>query len=262
MIATALFERTSEAVRDLPSPQRDSVEEGIGALLGVLSAHGNALAKTEPERIEQVFRISYEVVSRLIESVPSSHAATCSGGAHEVVRSEKEQLAELIDWIRSVWPTSTDAERERLLSALDDPEDRAVDELSVDELRTRNLRRVQQMYAQVIDESYSVADLKTVKLSRQRLEQLRKERRLFAIAVPHHRGLFYPSWQFDEESRPWGWLREVIAEADRQGLDALSLHRVMCNPEAGDGTAPIELAKHGHMDVVRRVLQGSGELGG
>lgn len=132
-------------------------------------------------------------------------------------------------------------------------QDGELEERDIDQL---NEARHVALMNRVRNEALSGKELEAWGLSRQRLHQLREENRLFAIKIPQQRGLFYPRWQFDSET-----LREregvaVLIEAAKEfGIDPLSFHLMMTNPEAGDGVAPHELLEQGEVDHVLSILR-------
>jgi hypothetical protein len=111
-------------------------------------------------------------------------------------------------------------------------------------------------WRQAVRESLSTAELeKTFGVSRQRLEQLRRQKRLVGLRPPFERGFFYPVWEFDEEGRPRDLVPALIEAAEEARLDPLSLHQLMVS-ETATPRGPLMLAlkagEHDHvLDVVR-----------
>lgn len=113
---------------------------------------------------------------------------------------------------------------------------------------------IRQLHERLVRQSYSVRELAELGPSRQRLSQLRKEGRLFALHLPYKRSLLYPRWQFDGDLRPRPEMPELIAAATAAGLEPVDFQVLMTNVEAGDGTTPVELLDNGRHDVVLRII--------
>ena len=118
--------------------------------------------------------------------------------------------------------------------------------------------RLEALYRKLIRDSFTVKQLGELRLSRQRLLQLRGEARLFAVEVPYHKGLLHPRWQFDEGNRPRPEMPELIAAASDGGLDAVAFHELMLNPDAGGELAPIDLLDRGRVEEVLGILRAGG----
>lgn len=104
-------------------------------------------------------------------------------------------------------------------------------------------------------------------MSRQRLGQLRKEKKLLGVRSPIHREVYYPLWQFGEDGRPLGIMPRLIATAEEAGMGALALDALMTNPAVVEGEAggetPAELLRSGDPEaeeyvpgLVRAALSG------
>ena len=134
-------------------------------------------------------------------------------------------------------------------------------ESSDEDSEARARMRLHALHRRIVQDSYSVAELaEQMRLSRQRLKQLRDQDRLFAIEVPFHRGWFYPRWQFEIASgKPWAELPELIATARSAGLDAAGFHLLMSNPTAGDGISPLALLEAGDKEAVLQILRGANQ---
>lgn len=60
-------------------------------------------------------------------------------------------------------------------------------------------------------------------MSRQRLGQLRKEKRLLGLRLPIRREVYYPLWQFGEDGRPLGILPRLMEASEESGMGTLAL---------------------------------------
>lgn len=102
----------------------------------------------------------------------------------------------------------------------------------LEELEARNRLRVFARYREVEGRSFSGSELReSLGVSRQRLGQLREEKRLLGLRMPIHREVHYPAWQFDEAGRPLETIPRLIEAAEEAGLGALALDALMTNPE-------------------------------
>jgi hypothetical protein len=105
--------------------------------------------------------------------------------------------------------------------------------------------RMKGIYLRTIEESFSVTQLREeLGCSRQRLQQLREEDRLFAVDVPYERGLSYPRWQFDLSGRPREEMNSLIVAARASGLDALGFHLLMTGSR-GDERSGVQMLREG-----------------
>lgn len=117
-----------------------------------------------------------------------------------------------------------------------------------EELEMRNRLRVFARYRNIEGRSLPGSGLQErLGVSRQRLGQLRKEKKLLGLKLPIHREVHYPLWQFDESGRPLAEMRRLIEAAEDAGLGALALDALMTNPEAVDagGSTAAELLRTG-----------------
>ncbi len=135
-------------------------------------------------------------------------------------------------------------------------------EMADEELEASGRLQVLALYRAVEEESLSVAELEAAGISRQRLQQLRGQDRLLGIQLPFRRGFLYPRWQFAADLRPRDFLPEVLAAAREQGLDGLTVHRLMTRPDAGGELSPLALCEQGLLEQALNVLRAVGELGG
>jgi hypothetical protein len=146
-----------------------------------------------------------------------------------------------------------------LIEALAAPEVEGYPDLDDEEVERRARLRLQTLYAKVIRDSFTVADLRErYGTTRQRLKQLRDEDRLFGIDVPFQRGLLYPRWQFGlADGRPRAQMPKLIGAAREAHLDAIAFHMLMNNTAAGGGLSPLDLLEDGEEQAVLEILRGA-----
>lgn len=131
---------------------------------------------------------------------------------------------------------------------------------SLDELEVRNKLRVFARYREIEEHSLSGTGLQErLGVSRQRLGQLRKEKKLLGVRLPIHREIYYPLWQFGEDGRPLGIMPRLMGASEESGMGALTLDALMTNPaavegEAGDGKTPADLLRSGDPEAEEYVL--------
>ena len=134
--------------------------------------------------------------------------------------------------------------------------DRAPDEATLATLEVRNLLRVMAGWRELEARSLPGPMVQaTWRTTRQRLRQLRQERRLLGIAIPLRRELYYPAWQFAPDGAPLPGLPRLLAAAEEAGLDPVSLDALMTNPAAGDGEAPAERLRRGEEETVLALVR-------
>jgi hypothetical protein len=133
---------------------------------------------------------------------------------------------------------------------------------SLAELEKLNAATRFEQWRQAIRESFSTAELEEkFGVSRQRLEQLRKQRKLFGVQPPFERSFSYPAWQFDDDGRPRDLVPTLLEAAEEARIDALSLHRLMVS-ETATPRGPLLLAlKEGEDAYVLDVVRTSGAQG-
>jgi hypothetical protein len=136
------------------------------------------------------------------------------------------------------------------------------DEPSLAELEKLNAATRLEQWRQAIRESFTTAELEEkFEVSRQRLEQLRRQKKLFGVQPPFERGFSYPAWQFDEDGRPRDLVPALLEAAAEARIDALSLHRLMVS-EGATPRGPLLLAlKERDDDYVLNVIRSSGAHG-
>jgi hypothetical protein len=132
------------------------------------------------------------------------------------------------------------------------PEDPVhADERLLRELEAENLLRVYAGYREIELRSVPGEELRRrLGVSRQRLEQLRAQRRLLGMRLPFRKSYYYPVWQFDEEGEPLASMPRLLKAAEEAGMDAEDLDAFMTNAAVGDGRAPHELLKAGEEEPV------------
>lgn len=151
-------------------------------------------------------------------------------------KGEREALSETFSGVARVLLRGSPEEilslEKRLREAPDD-EGREQEELA--ELEARNRLRVFARYREVERRSFPGSVLQgRLGVSRQRLGQLRVEKKLLGLRLPIHREVYYPAWQFDEEGGPLEAMPRLIAAAEDSGLGALALDALMTNSGAVD----------------------------
>jgi hypothetical protein len=132
------------------------------------------------------------------------------------------------------------------------PEDPAnADERLLRELEAENLLKVYASYREIERRSVTGEDLRQrLGVSRQRLEQLRAQRRLLGMRLPFRKSYYYPVWQFDEAGRPLASMPRLLKAAEEVGMDAEDLDAFVTNAAVGNGKAPHELLKAGEEELV------------
>ena len=182
----------------------------------------------------------------------------------ELPKGEREALSGAISGIVRVLISGSAAD----IAALEEKlrrDERRTD--SLDELEARNRLRVFARYRGIEERSLSGSGLQEqLGVSRQRLGQLRKEKKLLGVRLPIHREVHYPLWQFGEDGRPLGVMTRLIEAAKEAGMGELALDSLMTNPaavDAGDGQTPADLLRSGDpeaeecvLGVVRAALSG------
>lgn len=183
-------------------------------------------------------------------------------------RSEREALSGAISRITRVLLDGSSEDIAALEDKLrrDREDERHPD--SLDELEVRNKLRVFARYREIEERSLSGPELQErLGVSRQRLGQLRNEKRLLGLRLPIRREVYYPLWQFGENGRPLGVLPRLIEAAEEADMGAIALDALMTNPaavesEAG-GETPADLLRSGDpeteeymLGVVRAALSG------
>ena len=207
---------TLKSLEALPKPFAAPVERGLAEVAGVLVEQASDQDVSSGELQAQV-RAAIDAFT-------------------VIVRGDPLRLSAVVEALET--------------APVDDP-----DQIDVAEAEARARLRLQALYQKLIQESYSVPDLRQWRLSRQRLKQLRDEHRLFAVEVPFHKGLLYPRWQFDSAHRPRSILPTLIRAATEAGLDAIAFHETMTSAEAGDGTPPYRLLDEGKDELVVEILR-------
>ena len=251
----AVLERADALANELPEPQREAAQEGIVRLLEAVVAHRNQVVHASPDQLTEAIDVAARIIAVLIAELPAARQQDTETDEYSKARLLEDVLTGL-DRVESERVPEVWEYLERLRQHL-------VEQASIDDLEERNRRRLQAVYQSIINSSYTVKNLRDAwNITRQRLQQLREQDRLFAIEVPHRKGFFYPRWQFDEETKPWSFMPALIGTAKAEELDPISFHRLMTNPRAGNGTAPIELAKSGDVNQTLSIIRVTGEQGG
>lgn len=173
----------------------------------------------------------------------------------ELPKGEREALSGAISGIARVLMSGSAAD----IADLEDKlrrDDWRTD--SLEELEARNRLRVFARYRWIEERSLSGSGLQEqLGVSRQRLGQLRKEKKLLGVRLPIHREVHYPLWQFGEDGRPLGVMTRLIEAAKEAGMGELALDSLMTNPaavDAGDGETPADLLRSGDTEAEEYVL--------
>jgi hypothetical protein len=210
-------------LRELPPKRRRVVLDSLNALARELLDRTSATR--ELKKVQAAGQAAVDAVEVLM------------GGRRPEVERVSEVLAEL--------RAGTEAE-----------------EMDLGELEASGRLQLLALYRAVEEDSLKVAELEEAGISRQRLAQLRQQDRLLGIKLPFQRGFVYPRWQFEDDLTPKGFLPEVLAAAREEGLDPLTVHRVLTRPEAGGGEPPVALCQGGRVDLAVNALRALGQSGG
>lgn len=175
-------------------------------------------------------------------------------------KGEREALAGTISRITRVLLDGSSADIIALEGKLRRDRENERDPDSLDELEVRNKLRVFARYRGIEERSLSGSGLQErLGVSRQRLGQLRKEKKLLGLRLPIHREVYYPLWQFGEDGRPLEVLPQLVEASEEAGMGALALDALMTNPGAvdevvGDGVTAAELLRSGDPEAEEYVL--------
>lgn len=177
----------------------------------------------------------------------------------ELPRGEREVLSGAISGIARVLLDGSSADIAALEGKL--RRNRGDDQhlASLDELEVRNKLRVFARYREIEERSLPGSELQErLGVSRQRLGQLRKEKRLLGVKLPIHREVYYPLWQFGEDGRPLGILPRLMGASEEAGIGTLALDALMNNPDAVEseagGEPPAKLLRSGDPEAEEYVL--------
>jgi hypothetical protein len=136
----------------------------------------------------------------------------------------------------------------------DVPEGRVV------ELERENLLRVFDGWQALLARSISGPVLaKLLGVSRQRLNQLRREGRLLGLKIPIRRELHYPAWQFESDGQPLPVLPQLIEAAREADLDLRDLDALMVSTRAGEGVPLIDRLRAGDLAYVLGIIRAAGQ---
>jgi hypothetical protein len=130
------------------------------------------------------------------------------------------------------------------------------DEATLAELELRNALRVFAHSRQVERRCLAGPRLqRELGISRQRLQQLRAEKKLLGLRIPVRRELYYPLWQFAADGSPLPILPRLLAAAEEARLSAAELDALMVSESAGDGTPPAGLLQRGRDEEVLSIVR-------
>ncbi len=173
----------------------------------------------------------------------------------ELPKGEREALSGAISSIARVLMSGSAADIADLEGKLRRDERRTD---SLDELEARNKLRLFARYREIEERSLPGSGLQEqLGVSRQRLGQLRKEKKLLGVRLPINREVHYPLWQFGEDGRPLGSLPRLIEAAQEAEMGELALDSLMTNPsavDAGVDQTPADLLRSGDPEAEEYVL--------
>lgn len=220
-----------------------ATESAADMLFSALKVENVARKQLDAHRVEPVQRAAKSVFGQLMLDAYSTEISN-------VQLADRAQLA--IDAFTVVL-TGNRRQLASVIDALEVDDEGDSDDFDVEQARARARIRAQAIFRKVLDESLTVGDLKPYK-SRQRLQQLRDEGRLFAIKTPYERGLVYPAWQFDDNFDPLPVMADLIATAKAVDLSPLAFHQVMTG-RRGSGKRGVELIASGREDLALSLLK-------
>jgi hypothetical protein len=213
-------------------------------LKALREAHDELRKRVETSRVEPIERAAKTVIGRLVHDAYSQDVT-------DTQLSDRAQLA--IDAFNVV----LSGDRKQLESVIDALDVSTIDTdeaVDLEQARARARIRMQAIFRKVLSESLTLSDLKPYFKSRQRLQQLRDEDRVFALKTPYERSLVYPAWQFDSSYEPLAVMPELITTAKEAGLTPLAFHQVMTGRRAG-GKSGVELLAEGREDLVLGLIR-------
>jgi hypothetical protein len=256
---------------DLPATKRKLVAKSVQRYSETIGQEAKTLQELPGPALDEALRNAAEaahaaIAERTQSEAPPELNARARQAMHETTRAMarifadlaeqlsaaqlKEQMRVALDTTRAIVsgrPRVLDALTKVLREAGD------LDEAGIESLNEAQLLA---LHNRVRQESRLGKDLRQWGLVRQRLHQLREENRVFAIKIPSERGLLYPEWQFDPETqRERDGVPELITAAKDLEIDPLSFHLLMTNPEAGGGTAPVEMLESGDVESAQAILR-------
>jgi hypothetical protein len=178
----------------------------------------------------------------------------------ELPKGEREALSGALSGVARVLLGGSSAEISALERELrwDHGDEGSADSFA--ELEARNRLRVFARYRGIEERSLPSSGLRErLGVSRQRLGQLRKEKKLLGLRLPIRREVYYPLWQFGEDGRPLRVMPCLIGAAEEAGLGELALDALMTDPaavegEAGGGGTAADLLRSGDPEAEEYVL--------
>lgn len=212
-------------VDGLPAAKRELVEDSIRGIGEAVLARAGELPALSDSWRSALVKSLTQVVKALLTQDP-------------------EQLQRLSDLLRDTPRVSQ----------------READERS--DLEAQNLFRVLAMAKQVEKQSMTA---KQLRVSRQRLSQLRAEGKILGVKLPMHREFVYPRWQFDRAGRVLPVMPRLLDIAKDARLDGLDVHLLMTSNRLEGERPPADLLRKGDEDDRQYVLEviraGAGGLG-
>jgi hypothetical protein len=263
-------------LQSLPNPSREAMLGAVahfgGSLVATIESEGHEI---DGELLLSIGAVGAGTASSILDAASSrpldrpikpeyaAHLSRASSrimslmlldaAAAEPVFQEIDERAQIaIDVLQILSGSGGRRQLDALIEALS-PE--RPGDSDVREVEARARLRMKAIYRKVSDESLTVAQIRDdFELSRQRLQQLRKENRLFAIDIPYEKGLVYPAWQFEASGRPRAAMATLIDAAREAGLDALGFHLLMSG-RRNDGRRGVELVQAGEETAALRLIR-------
>ncbi len=180
-------------------------------------------------------------VTRALERLPKRRrdaiSDTLTAVARTLISRPSDSVLELESRLRETAPATGEPEA-------------ATPEL-LEELDTRNTLRRFASWRRLEERCIQGPELaRQLGVSRQRLEQLRDERRLLALRIPFRREAMYTVWQFGPDGSPLPSMPRLLETAQESRLSALDLDALMTSEGAGNGRTPAELLQVGETEYV------------
>lgn len=241
----------------------DGLPEARSTLVTSAADFTALFARSLSDEHDTIARLSRERRKVVLHAL-SQYAESLTTVAHDRdlrtqdLRTRAQVAQDAMGLITKAHPDQVDAVRAALAKVVAPDPDAWTDKQAEEYARFA----LHQLHGQLEAESYSTHELDEHGLSRQRLLQLRRARRILGLRVPTRRDFIYPRWQFGTDARPLPQLKEILRVAREAELDDVSLHLLMTNVEAGgDGRAPVQLLKRGDLETVLRIIRAANHQG-
>jgi hypothetical protein len=262
---------------DMSLPCRDVIVKTVEGVSDALVRHVDAgLAIEQLEVVESATKSTAELLLRTLKAeddaglrkrvdahrvAPIERAAKMVFGQlmHDAYSQDisDAQLSDRAQLAIDAFSVVLSGDRRQLESAIeifdasDAEDDEAVD---LEQARARARIRMQAVLRKVLSESFKQDQLIPYFRSRQRLQQLRSDGKLFGVKTPYERAFVYPAWQFDDAYQPLAIMPELIATAKEVGLTPLAFHQVVTGRREG-GKTGVELLSTGREEAVLGLLR-------